>query len=71
MYGVELSRNMEHGMPSRLRPERASNGLTPTQASVYQGALGGTPNGDPSSLLGVTWVLPGYIGVYKAYIRVI
>ena len=25
----------------------------------------------PCSLLGVIWVLPGYIGVYKAYIRVI
>ena len=35
------------------------------------GALGGTPNRDPCSLLGVIWVQPGYIGVYKAYIRVI
>ena len=35
--------------------------------SNYLGALGGTLNGDPFSLFGVIWVLPGYIGVYKAY----
>ena len=29
---------------------------------VYLGALGGTLNGDPCSLLGVIWVLAGYIG---------
>ena len=34
-------------------------------------ASGGTLNGDPCSLLGVIWVLPGYGGVYKASIRAI
>ena len=37
------------------------------------GASGGTLNGDPCSLLGVTGVLPGYVrgiqGLYKGYIR--
>ena len=37
------------------------------------GALGGTLNGDPCSLLGVVGALPGYIrgiqGLYKGYIR--
>ena len=37
------------------------------------GALGGTLNGDPCSLLGEIGVLPGYIkaiqGLYKGYIR--
>ena len=36
-------------------------------------ALEGTRNGDPCSLLGVIWVLPGYRkgiqGLYKGYIR--
>ena len=30
--------------------------------STMLGALGGTHNEDPCSLLGVIWVLPGYIG---------
>ena len=29
---------------------------------VYLGALAETLNGDPCSLLGVIWVLAGYIG---------
>ena len=41
--------------------------------SCSLGALGGTLNGDSCSLLGVIWVLPGYIGgiqgLHKGYIR--
>ena len=37
------------------------------------GALGGTLNGDPCSLLGAIGVLPGYVmgiqGLYKGYIE--
>ena len=33
--------------------------------------LGGTPNGDPCSFWGLIWGLPGDIGVYNDYIRVI
>ena len=49
----------------------AAQRLNTVTPALCLGALGGTLNGDPCSLLGVIWVLPGYIGVYKAYIRVI
>ena len=39
--------------------------------TLSPGALGGTLNGDPCSLLGIIWVAPCDLGVYEAYIRVL